>query len=119
MARTKTAPWDYRQAQPTVAQLQDDNLFIQYCLILNRLERDYGIDRVANIARPWNKLETTKKLELVKQLEFELDNTDELTIRHWQENECYCMPQMAQACAVCKAQIDAHYGDEIPFGGQR
>lgn len=111
MARTKKAPWDYKPGYVTLAQLQEDNQYIEYLMILNRLERDYGIDRVADIAMPWRKFETAKKLELAKQLEIELDTA-----------ECTCKPDLPDGrcfplCPVCKAQIDAHYGDEIPIGG--
>ena len=109
MARTRKHPPDYRERYVTLAQLQEDNLYIQYCLILNRLERDYGIDRVANMAKPWRNLETAKKLELAKQLEIELDNA-----------ECTCRPDLPDGrcfplCDVCKAQIDVEYKKEIPF----
>ena len=37
-------------------------------------------------------------------------------------DECSCKPDLPdgrcfQLCAVCKAQIDEYYGDEIPIGG--
>jgi hypothetical protein len=73
MARTRTAPWDYRQAPPTLAQLQADNIYIQYCMILNRLERDYGIDYVAEIVKSWGDISYSEKLEKVQLLEVEMD----------------------------------------------
>ena len=72
MTRTYTAPWEYERT-PTPAQLKESDIQYQYCMILNRLERDYGIDRVAEIAKSWGKISYTKKLELVKLLEIELD----------------------------------------------
>ena len=72
MSRTHIAPWD-RKRIPTPAQLRESDIQFQYFTILNRLERDYGIDRVARIHKSWGKISTTKKLELVKELEVELD----------------------------------------------
>ncbi|MHC4413618.1 MAG: hypothetical protein ACYSW6_11740 [Planctomycetota bacterium] len=75
-------------------------------MILNRLERDYGISRVAELAKPWRGLSNTEKLDKVKELDAELN-----------ENECYCTEAMVEVCAVCKADNRQRYGDEIPFGG--
>jgi hypothetical protein len=75
MARTRTAPWDYARPEPTLAQLEDNDIYIQYCQILNRLERDYGVDRVTAIAIPWRGLSNPEKLMRAQVLEIELDAT--------------------------------------------
>ena len=112
MARTHTAPWEYERT-PTPAQLQESDIQYQYCMILNRLERDYGIDRVAEIAKSWGKISYTKKLELVKLLEAELDEIARL------KDYCGCvLPE--QSCWACNAIAEIEYDpdDEIPFGGE-
>lgn len=73
MARTRYHPREHRQPIPTLAQLQEDNIVIQYFMILNRLERDYGIDRIAEIYKSWGEISNAEKLEKVKILASELD----------------------------------------------
>jgi hypothetical protein len=105
--KTRTAPWDYQQPIATLTQLEDDNIYLEYCTILNRLEREHGIDRIAEVHKTWKGLSNPEKLERVKVLAVEL-------------NECTCKPDLPDGrcfplCPVCKADIDARYGKEIPF----
>ena len=105
--KIKSKQFYLRWANPTLAQHRDDNAYIQYCMVINRLERDYGIDRVSNIIRPWREYEPAKKLELAKWLAETLDN-----------EECQCREDRGEDCAVCKQQKAKYYGDRIPIVGE-
>lgn len=105
--KIKSKQFYLRWANPTLAQHRDDNAYIQYCMVINRLERDYGIDRVSNIIRPWREYEPAKKLRLAQWLADMLDN-----------EECYCNDGREAVCPVCASQQQQKFGDRIPFGGE-
>ena len=110
MARTRIAPWDYRKAPPTLAQLQEDNIYIQYCMILNRLERDYGINYVAEIVKSWGDISYNERLEKVRLLEGEMDADHIAELK----DSCGCvLPE--QSCWACNALAELETNKEIPF----
>ena len=108
MSRTHTAPWDYQQRPPTLAVLQETKFQCLYFMIVNRLERDYGIDKVANIVKSWGDISYNKKLELAEKLELELDTIAEL------KDACGCvLPE--HSCWACDALAEYETTEEIPF----
>jgi hypothetical protein len=86
-------------------------------MILNRLERDYGIDRVADIAMPWRKFETAKKLELAKQLEIELDTEAENNIcgEGMKHNETGYQCNRSKDHPGCHVQWDRNPENKFPI----
>ena len=68
MSRTKKRPWDYQRSY-TPAQLKESDIQLEYIMLINKLEREYGIDRVAEIVRSWGKIPYEEKLEMAKSLE--------------------------------------------------
>ena len=83
--KTKRAPWDYNRIQ---ARLPIHDIQLEYFMLVNRLERDYGIDRVANIIKSWGKIEIPEKLEKAKILAIDLDlKCGREAERHDQDND--------------------------------
>ena len=72
MARTKRAPWDYRETH-TPEQMRESDLQGKISDILNRLEWGYGIDRISKIYKSWGDISWDEKYKKVRQLENELD----------------------------------------------
>ena len=89
MARTRTSPWEHIHI-PTPEQMQLSDIQLQYLMLLNKLERDYGIDYVANIVKSWGKMDWQEKLDRTILLEYELEQA-----RHDALNE-YCGDSMAE-----------------------
>ena len=107
--KTRTAPWDYVRIQ---VRLPIHDIQLEYFMLLNKLERDYGIDYISGIVKSWGKIDYQEKLDRTILLEYELEH-----------GECTCTPDLPDGrcfplCDVCKADVDRRYGDSIPIGGE-
>jgi hypothetical protein len=79
-------------------------------MILNRLERDYGIDYVAEIVKSWGDISYSEKLEKVQLLEVEMDAEYIARLK----DSCGCvLPEMN--CWACNALAELEKTEDIPF----